>query len=93
VCGKSAPSYFVDFTPEAKRDLKRLKKTNKPVAQSIAITIRDLRANPRPSGIVHLGGNTHRVRDGEYRIIYDIEDSKRAVWILRIRDRKEAYKQ
>lgn len=92
MCAGAASTYAVESTTEAKRDIKRLQKSNKQVAKSVARTIRALGTNPRPPGVVHLGGDTYRVRDGEFRIIYDIDDSKREVWVQRIRDRKDAYK-
>ena len=61
--------------------------------KSIDITITSLKTNPRPSGAEKLLGNVkYRVRDGEYRILYEVNDTARKVLVTRIRDRKDVYK-
>jgi mRNA interferase RelE/StbE len=56
-------------------------------------TIDTLAGNPRPHGVKKLAGSKdgYRVRVGNYRILYTIDDNRRLVTIYRIRDRKEAY--
>lgn len=51
-------------------------------------------ANPRPPGAVKLKGvqNQYRIRVGLYRIIYQIQDEKLIVIILRIGHRREVYR-
>jgi mRNA interferase RelE/StbE len=53
-----------------------------------------LEETPRPPGAIKLRGgeNDWRVRIGDYRIIYEIDDSARLVTILRIQHRREAYR-
>ncbi|MEK7778400.1 MAG: type II toxin-antitoxin system RelE/ParE family toxin [Chloroflexota bacterium] len=36
--------------------------------------------------------NGYRLRVGSYRILYEIDDASRAVWIFAIRHRREAYR-
>lgn len=91
MCSKKATPYRVDIRPSAKRDLKKLK-NNRIVLESVDKTIRSLADNPRPFGVEHLEGNLYRVRDGEYRILYEIDDYGRRVDVKVVRDRKEAYK-
>ncbi|HXW01074.1 MAG TPA: type II toxin-antitoxin system RelE/ParE family toxin [Anaerolineae bacterium] len=52
-----------------------------------------LLTDPRPSGVTKLRGteNEWRIRVGDYRVIYEIDDDKHVVTILRIRHRREAY--
>ena len=59
----------------------------------IAGRIEKLAANPRPSGCKKLKGgvNEWRIRIGDYRVIYTVEDSTRAVEVTRIAHRKEVY--
>ena len=45
--------------------------------------------NPRPSGVTKLEGCLHRVRVGNWRILYDIYDSKKEVLVLRVLRRSE----
>lgn len=75
----------------ARRDLKKLK-NNRIVLSSIDKSIRSLSANPRPPGIEHLKGNSYRLRDGDYRILYDVDDANKSVEIIRVRDRKDVYR-
>jgi mRNA interferase RelE/StbE len=52
-----------------------------------------LPANPRPRGCKKLRGATDlwRVRVGDYRIIYHVDDGARVIEVRAIRDRKDAY--
>ena len=89
---KATQPYSLHFTKAAKRDIKRLKKHDRQVLASIDAAIKALASNPRPHGVKHLGGDRHRVRVGDYRIIYRIDDGKRETWVTRIRGRKDVYK-
>ncbi len=51
-----------------------------------------LSANPRPSGCKKLTGREGwRVRSGDYRVIYEIDDGERRVTVLDIGHRREIY--
>jgi len=52
-----------------------------------------LAATPRPRGCKKLRGATNlwRVRAGNYRIIYHVDDGARLIEVRAIRDRKDAY--
>jgi mRNA interferase RelE/StbE len=85
--------YAIFISPSAERDLKRLQKTNRVVLQSIDASIMALALDPRPPGIELLkGSSAYRKRDGEYRILYDVDDAKLKVTIQRVRDRKDVYR-
>lgn len=88
---KKADKYSIFFTAAGSRDLKRLK-GNAVVKRSINATIAKLEDDPRPHGSKNLGGTAYRVRDGEYRIVYDVNDTTRKITITKVRDRKEVYK-
>ena len=53
-----------------------------------------LAGTPRPSGCKKLHGadDTYRIRVGDYRIIYSVDDSIHIVAIERIRHRREVYR-
>ena len=56
---------------------------------------RELADNPRPSGVVKLSGRMGpgwRVRVGEYRVLYRVDDDQYRVEIYRIKHRREAYR-
>jgi mRNA interferase RelE/StbE len=49
--------------------------------------------NPRADGCIKLSGQErYRVRQGLYRIIYEIQDSELIIVIVKVAHRKEAYK-
>ena len=56
--------------------------------------IETLADNPRPPGTVKLTAedNLYRVRVGDYRIVYRIEDKRLVVLIVRIGHRREVYR-
>ncbi|MET7255481.1 type II toxin-antitoxin system RelE family toxin [Dyadobacter fermentans] len=56
--------------------------------------IDSLTANPRPSGVKKLENykNSYRVRVGQYRIIYEIEDHQLIVEVIKVGNRKEVYR-
>ncbi len=51
--------------------------------------IRSLALNPRPHGVVKLFGRIYRMRVGDYRIIYSINDKDKVVLVAEIRHRDE----
>jgi mRNA interferase RelE/StbE len=83
--------YRIEVKPAASKELTKLPKQ---VAQRIADAIDELADNPRPPGCKKLVGteNTYRIRVGDYRVIYDIEDDRLTVWVIRVRHRKDSYK-
>lgn len=83
--------YQITFKKSA---LKELSDISKPYNQNIAIAIDKLTENPKPDGVKKLKGeeNAYRIRIGDYRVIYTIEDVIKIVEIQRIRHRKDAYK-
>ena len=90
---KKVKLYDIEYTHAAGRDLKKLRK-NRAVLKSIDATITSLKTNPRPNGAEKLSGETkYRVRDGEHRILYEINDTDRKVLVTRVRDRKDVYKE
>lgn len=52
-----------------------------------------LEENPRPSGIKRLQGEeSYRLRVGDYRVLYTIDDEVKKVFILAIGHRREVYR-
>lgn len=76
-----------------KSAIKELRKLPIKEATRISILIETLSHNPRPTGCKKLKGYTDlwRVRSGNYRIIYSIEDKILIVEILEIVNRRDAY--
>ena len=82
--------YEVRFSPRAQRDLRSL---SAQVVQRVLPRIEALSNEPRPQGSKKLSGdkNVWRIRIGNYRAVYTIEDSIRIVEIRRVGDRKDIY--
>jgi len=83
--------YEVYLEGAAERDLKRLPAET---FHRIVPSIRALAENPRPVGCRKLAGseNDWRIRIGDYRVIYEIDEDEKAVRVFRIRHRREAYR-
>ncbi|MEK6777526.1 MAG: type II toxin-antitoxin system RelE/ParE family toxin [bacterium] len=64
------------------------------MAERILSKIDALATNPRPIGCKKLQGPTRlwRLRVGDYRIVYDIDDRNRIVDIVVVRHRRDVYK-
>ncbi|TMA06569.1 MAG: type II toxin-antitoxin system RelE/ParE family toxin [Deltaproteobacteria bacterium] len=83
--------YEVLLERSAERDLKAL---SAEIFHRVIPRIRDLANSPRPSGCHKIIGskNDWRIRIGDYRVIYEIDDKKRVVKVMRIRHRREVYR-
>jgi mRNA interferase RelE/StbE len=83
-------SYDVALTSSAERELKKL--SGQLVAR-IMPRLENLASNPRPSGCKKLRGGDHewRIRVGDYRVVYTIDDAELRVEVTRIRHRNEVY--
>ena len=84
-------AYSVLIAPAAERQLKAL---TQPVQKRIAKRLRSLGQNPRPPGVKKLAGEEelYRIREGDYRIVYTIQDKELIVLVVKIGNRKEVYR-
>lgn len=75
----------------AEKDLKSL--SSKLHKQVIAVLQR-LAKNPRPPGCRKLTGGDKdwRIRSGDYRIVYEIDDTAQTIRVNRVRHRREVYR-
>ncbi len=82
--------YEIRLHPAAARAFQRLQG---PLRERIANAIDSLAADPRPRGATKLAGSDdYRIRVGDYRIVYAVDDSERLVLIARIAHRREVYR-
>jgi mRNA interferase RelE/StbE len=74
------------------RELDRLPKS---ASRRVALRINSLAAEPRPRGSTKLAGTAKmfRIRIGDYQVVYEIDDVKYIVDVLRVRHRSDAYDQ
>lgn len=84
-------AYAVSFKTSA---LKQIENLSKPLARKSMAKATSLGAIPRPPGCVKLAGtgNFWRVRVGDYRIVYLIDDPARSVDIRIVAHRREVYR-
>jgi mRNA interferase RelE/StbE len=83
--------YRVVFARSARRELEALDAS---VAQRIVARVEALTADPRPHGCVKLQGaaDLWRIRIGDYRVVYSIDESARLVDIRVVRHRSDVYR-
>jgi len=82
--------YTVRVKDSAERELRKLPRKDN---QRVLNRLQALASDPRPPGAVHLAGeDAYRVRQGDYRIVYTIDDLNRIVLVTKIRHRREAYR-
>jgi mRNA interferase RelE/StbE len=72
--------------------LKILERINEPDYSAIKAAIYNLANNPRPHGYKKLKGKDgYRIRQGNYRIIYEIYDKTLIVDVIAVGNRKDIY--
>lgn len=82
--------YQILFSKQAKKAFSKLPPTT---FTQIFNTIATLRDFPRPHGYKKLVGREgYRIRLGDYRIIYTVNDTLEQILVLNISLRKDAYK-
>jgi mRNA interferase RelE/StbE len=83
-------SYIVLLLSEPRKQLPHIPKRDR---DRLYVALRELVNNPRPPGCVKLeGSDGWRVRVGDYRIVYHVDDSQKIVRVVRVRHRREAYR-
>ena len=82
--------FSLSFKKSAEKELRRVPN---PPLKLLLKKIEMLGAHPRPHDAVMLkGGEKHfRVRQGDYRIVYEIRDEEKMIVIIRIGHRREVY--
>ncbi len=82
--------YSLLIKPSAAKELENLPANRR---LKIAKKIQSLAGNHRPQGCEKLSaGDLYRIRQGEYRILYSIQDKVPAVVVVRIGHRREVYR-
>ena len=82
--------YEVRLHPQAARAFRRLQH---PLRGRIAAAIDALADDPRPTGPTKLAGrDDYRIRVGDYRVVYAVDDDEHLVLIARIAHRREVYR-
>jgi len=84
-------AYRIELTPAARLDLAALPKN---VLKRVDARTLSLAEEPRPLGVKPLRGPEKflRLRVGDYRIVYRVEEDRRVVLVVRVRHRREVYR-
>ena len=83
--------YSIVFTVSAEKELIKLKKAD---ILKILQKIESLAQNPKPTNSIKIKGklNLWRIRSGNYRIIYSLIEDELIIEVIRIRHRKDVYR-
>jgi mRNA interferase RelE/StbE len=83
-------SYELVFKRSVAKDLRALSRQD---LQRILSRFRSLADEPRPAGYEKLSGRElYRIRQGDYRVVYSIEDEQLVVQVIRIAHRRDVYR-
>ena len=84
-------SYRIEIKRSAVKELEAIPAKDR---RRIATKIQALAGNPRPAGCEKLSGHDkYRIRQGNYRILYTIEDDVLVVTVIKIGDRRDVYRE
>ncbi len=82
--------YKIFFKKSVEKDLKIISKRD---LSKILEKIELLQVDPRPVGSEKLTGQErYRIRQGNYRIVYSIQDYELTVWVVKVGHRRDIYK-
>jgi len=83
--------FAIKFSPHATRSFRKLPRS---VQVRMHGAIEQLKENPRPQGAEKLkeSENTYRIRVGDYRILYEIQDQELVVYVIETAHRREVYR-
>ena len=83
-------TYRVEFTTAAARQVQKIPR---PARDRVLDAITALGEQVRPHGSKKLTGEhtAWRIRDGDYRVIYDVHDAALAITVVRAAHRREVY--
>ena len=83
-------SYKIVIKRSAAKEIEKVPKSHR---KRIVSKIRDLSTEPRPRGVKKLSGEEkYRVRQGEYRILYKIDDSIITITVVKVGNRNDVYR-
>lgn len=82
--------YSIFLKASAAKELEAIPKRD---LQRIIERIAGLADDPRPTGSEKLSGqDRYRIRQGNYRIIYSIQDLELTIWVVKVGHRREVYR-
>ena len=84
--------YSLSIKPSAAKELQAV--SDKATLKRLIVKISSLATEPRPLGSEKLAGrpNLYRVRQGNYRVIYSVDDQSRVVDVVKVGHRRDVYR-
>ena len=83
-------SYELLIKPSAVKELEALEQRDR---RRIVDRVLELSSRPRPAGCEKLSGlDKYRIRQGAYRVLYQVDDSAREVLVVKIGHRRDVYR-
>lgn len=83
--------YRIEYAKQVKKNMEKFPRRDK---VTILEKIESLAITPRPDGVVSMKGEFagyYRIRVGSYRVIYNIEDKKLIILVVKIAQRGSVY--
>ena len=83
-------SYRLRIKPSAAKELEALPAKDR---KRLVTRVQGLASDPRPPGAEKLSGaEKYRVRQGDYRVLYSIDDAKKVLVIVKFGHRRDVYR-
>jgi mRNA interferase RelE/StbE len=83
-------SYSIQIRRSAEKEIEQLPNKDR---GKIIRRIEELRDDPRPAGTKKLSGEEkYRLRQGNYRVLYEVHDDIVTIVVVKVADRKDAYR-
>ena len=84
-------AYSILLAPPAERQLRSFSSA---IQKRLVNRMKTLQQDPRPPGVKKLADEDHlyRIREGDFRIIYTIQDEELIILVLKIGNRKDVYR-
>lgn len=83
-------AYEIFFKESVWKELDKIPKSD---LKKILSRVEQLGNDTRPAGCEKLSGNVlYRIRQGNYRIVYSIQDSDLTIWVIKVGHRKDVYR-
>ncbi|MCJ8499746.1 type II toxin-antitoxin system RelE family toxin [Desulfatitalea alkaliphila] len=84
------PGYEIFFKESVWKELRKIPKSD---LKKVLARVEQLGNDPRPMGCEKLTAlELYRIRQGNYRIVYSIQDNALTIWVVKVGNRKDVYR-
>jgi mRNA interferase RelE/StbE len=85
-------TYTIEYKKSVEKELRKLSSSQ---LKGIVAKISALAVNPHPEGSVKLRGSSDlfRIRHVDYRVIYQVQDKKLTLLVIKVGHRREVYRE